>query len=422
MHDILFVPSLAHNLLSVGQLIVSALIVIFDNGHCVIQDKKSSQQIVKIGMTQNRMFPLEVSSIVKKACVAKGINDSDLWHLCYGHLHLKVLKLLNQKDMVLGLPNIDAIEFCEGCVLGKQSRKSFPIGKSWRASQCLELVHADLCGPMNTEYFNGSCYFLLFTDDYSRMSWVYFPKLKFEAFEYFKKFKALVEKQSDRCIKVLRTDRGGEFCSNEFTTFCEENGIHRELTSPHTPEQNGIAEQKNRTMVEKARSMIKARELLNQFWAEAVATAMYLLNLSPTKAVPNRTPYEAWRGVKPRVSHLKVFGCIAYTTVKSSHHKLDEKSEKCIFVGYSLQSKAYRLYNPISGKIIISRDVIFNEEASWNWSIKEDGKLGLFLVDLENAKSEPASQELLGDNSSQTSPSPTSSPSSSLSETPPRKF
>ena len=106
LHEVLFVPSLACNLLSVGQLIASGLIVIFDDGHYVIQDKKFGQKIVKIGMTQNRMFPLEVSSIEKKVYVTKGISDSDLWHLCYGILHLKGLKLLNQKDMVLGLPNL----------------------------------------------------------------------------------------------------------------------------------------------------------------------------------------------------------------------------------------------------------------------------------------------------------------------------
>ena len=104
-------------------------------------------------------------------------------------------------------------------------------------------------GPMNTKSFGGSQYFLLFTDDYSRMSWVYFLKLKSETFDNFWKFKALVERQSGRYIKALRTDRGGEFLSNEFSSFCEENGIHKELTAPYTPEQNGVAEHKNQTVV-----------------------------------------------------------------------------------------------------------------------------------------------------------------------------
>ena len=123
--------------------------------------------------------------------------------------------------MVFGLPKINTLDVCEGCIYGKQSRKPFPIGKAWRASNCLELIHADLCGPMNTKSFGGSQYFLLFTDDYSRMSWVYFLKLKSETFDNFRKFKVLVERQSGRYIKTLRTDRGGEFLSNEFSSFCE---------------------------------------------------------------------------------------------------------------------------------------------------------------------------------------------------------
>lgn len=197
------------------------------------------------------------------------------------------------------------------------------------------------------------------------MSWVYLLKFKSEAFENFRNFKALVEKQSGCNIKILRTDRGGEFLSNDFNLFCEENGICRELTTPYTPQQNGVAERKNRTVVEMARSLLNARGLPVHFWGEAVATAVYLLNISPTKAVLDQTPYEAWMGRKPRV-HLKVFGCIAYALV-NLRSKLDEKSEKCIFIGYSPQSKAYRLYNPTNGKVIINRNVVFNEEAAWEW-------------------------------------------------------
>lgn len=239
--------------------------------------------------------------------------------------------------MVVGLPKIDTLEFCDGCVYGKQHKASFPVGKAWRASECLELVHADLCGPMSADSLGGSRYFL--TNDYSRMSWVYFLKFKSKTFANFKMFKYLVEKQSGYEIKTLRTNRSGEFMSNEFNTSCEENGIYRELTTPYTPEQNGVAERKNRTVIEMGRSMMKARGIPKHFWAEAVATAVYLLNISPPKGVYNQTPYEAWRGNKPKVSHLRIFGYIAYALVNShSRQKLGDKSEKCIFVGYSSQS------------------------------------------------------------------------------------
>ena len=136
------------------------------------------------------------------------------------------------------------------------------------------------------------------------MSWVHFLESKSKTFEKFQKFKVMVEKQSDCHIKVLHTDRGEEFVSKEFNLFCEESCIHRELTTPCTPKQNGIAECKNRTVVEMARSMLQARGLSNQFWTEAIATSVYLLNLSPIRAVMNQTPYEAWHRRRLSVSHL----------------------------------------------------------------------------------------------------------------------
>ncbi|PKA46818.1 Retrovirus-related Pol polyprotein from transposon TNT 1-94 [Apostasia shenzhenica] len=370
LDNVFFVPKLAHNLLSVGQLVASGYSILFDNATCKIKDKESCQIIADIQMTSNNMFPLRISSIGNHALIVKKMNESTLWHFRYGHLHINGLKLLNQKNMVIGLPKINDLEnICEECLYGKQSRKSFLIGRTCRATHPLELVYSDLCGPMRIESLSGSRYFILFIDDYTRMNWVYFLKNKSEALEAFKIFKAFVERQSGYFIKVLRTDRGGEFLSHEFKAFCEENGIHRELTAPYTPEQNGVAERKNRTIVEMARSLLKAKGIPNQFWAESVATAVYLLNISPTKAILNRTLYEVWKGRKSRISHLKIFGCIAYVYVNShDRHKLEDKSEKCIFIGYCPQSKAYRLYNPCSKKLIISRSVIFEENLSWNWN------------------------------------------------------
>ncbi|KAL4273006.1 hypothetical protein GQ457_13G030250 [Hibiscus cannabinus] len=300
--NVQFFPDLGYNLLSVGQLMASGYSVIFDDVACIIKNKKSGKQ-VHVHKTPNNMFPLDVSNMKNFILAASTKDDSELWHLRYGHLNIKGLKLLSDKGMVLGLPKIGSLDLCEGCIYGKQTRKPFPVNKAWRATKCLELIHADLCGPMQTESLGGSRYFLLFNDDYSRMSWVYFLENKSETFEKFQKFKAMVENQSGCHIKVLRTDRGGEFMSKEFNLFCEDNGIRRELTIPYTPEQNGVVERKNRTIVEMARSMLQARRLSNQFWAEAVATSVYLLNLSPTRVVMNKTPYETWHDRKPNVQH-----------------------------------------------------------------------------------------------------------------------
>ena len=211
----------------------------FDEACCTITEKATGHILAKVNMAENHMFPLVFSKLESHAMVTMSKNASQLWHLRYGHLHTAGLRLLNQKEMVNGLPRIEAVgAVCEGCMYGKQSKRSFPVGQSWRATEPLELVHADLCGPMRTESLGGSKYFLLFVDDYSRMSWVYFLKFKSEAFEQFVKFKAIVEKQKGSNLKTLRTDRGGEFTSGEFNQYCEKHGIHKEHTTPYTPEQN----------------------------------------------------------------------------------------------------------------------------------------------------------------------------------------
>jgi GAG-pre-integrase domain/Integrase core domain len=174
-------------------------------------------EIVK--KTPNNLFPLEIGKVKEKALTTKEDSQSRLWHLRYGHLNINGLKLLNQKHMVIGLLEIEDIRLCEGCILGKQSKLSFPRGQSMRATKVLEMVHTDLCGPMEIESMGGSMYFMLFMDDYNRMTWVYFLSYKRQAFGLFKRFKAMIETQNGARLKALRSDHGGEFQSNEFKQF-----------------------------------------------------------------------------------------------------------------------------------------------------------------------------------------------------------
>ncbi|KAL0325748.1 UNVERIFIED_CONTAM: Retrovirus-related Pol polyprotein from transposon TNT 1-94 [Sesamum radiatum] len=243
-------------------------------------------------------------------------DQSWLWHRRLGHFNFQGLKILHQKKMMTDLPQIQAIEgACEACLQGKQHKKPFPSGTSWRAKAVLELIHTDVCGPMRTPSHEQNRYFILFIDDYSRMTWVYFMREKSEVFKVFKKFKNLVEKQSGRSIKVLRSDRGKEYNNSEFNKFCEEEGIEHQTTVSYNPQQNGVSERKNRTVMEMARSMLQEKHLPKAFWAEAVYTAVYLLNRCPTKAVQNMTPIEAWSGKKPSAKHLRVFGSICYVHI-----------------------------------------------------------------------------------------------------------
>ena len=252
------------------------------------------------------------------ALKASVLNESWLWHKRFGHLNFQSLRLLYHKNMIHGLPTIeDRDGTCEGCALGKHHRQSFPKGVAWRAKKVLELVYTDVCGPMQTTSHAQNRYFILFTDDYSRMTWVYFMWQKSEVFNNFKKFKSRVEKQSGQYIKVLRSDNEKEYTSKQFYKFCEDEGVERQFTMVYTPQQNGVSERKNQTVMEMAKSMLHDKGLPKTFWAEAVSIAVYLLNRCPTKAVWNKTPFEAWSGRKSSVKHFKVFGSIAYAQVQA---------------------------------------------------------------------------------------------------------
>ncbi|KAJ4788299.1 polyprotein [Rhynchospora pubera] len=371
--NVYYVPDMKSNILSLGQLLELGYTVVMKDRTLYLRDK-NDRLIAQVEMTKNRMFKLNLVNVQAKCLKACVVDKAWLWHLRFGHLNFGGLKELSKKSMVKGLPHIENCDkFCEGCVLGKHPRSSFPKEASYRAKKPLELIHTDICGPITPNSLGKHRYFITFVDDFSRRTWVYFLKEKSEAFAVFKKFKVLVEKLNGNYIKAVRSDRGGEYISKEFEYFCEEHGIRRFLTAPYSPQQNGVAERKNRTILDMVRSMLKSKNMPKEYWAEAVQCAVYLQNRCPTASLENMTPQEAWCGVKPAVSHLKVFGSVAYAHIPDQRRtKLDDKSKKLIFIGYDERSKAYKLIDPATNKVHISRDVQVNEEAVWCWNSMEE--------------------------------------------------
>ena len=203
-------------------------------------------------------------------------------------------------------------EYCDGCALGKQHHAPFPQVAGYRAEKGLELVHTDLCGPITPTTPGGSKYFLLIVDDYSRYMWLELLKSKDEAHQKFKKVQAMAENEGKCRLCAFRSDRGGEFNSIEFRGYCEQLGIKHSTTTPYSPQQNGVVECRNQTVVEMACCLLKSMAVPSYFWTEAVKTAVYLLNRAPTRSLDGVMPYEAWHGHKPSVLHLRVFGCVAH--------------------------------------------------------------------------------------------------------------
>lgn len=199
-------------------------------------------------------------------------------------------------------------------------------------------------------------------------------KSKDEALEAFKKFKALVENETEQTMKILRIDRGGEFCSNNFNKFCTENGITRHYTTPYTPQQNGVVERRNRTVVAMTRIILTGMNLPSMLWGKAIRHSVYILNRRPTKILHGRTLYEAWTGKKPDLSYLKIFGWVGYMKVPYVHIiKLDNRSKAVVYLGKEPRTKGYRLYDPNTGSLYVSRDVIFDESKTCVWE-QQDGE------------------------------------------------
>ncbi|WKA06778.1 hypothetical protein VitviT2T_024662 [Vitis vinifera] len=368
--DVFYIPELRNNLLSVGQLQEKGVAILIQHGECRVYHPEKGL-IMQTSMSANRMFILPARVMPKApTCFQITLEDNThLWHCRYGHLSFKGLRTLQYKEMVRGLPQLKASsKVCTDCMVGKQHRDAIPKRCLWRASQRLQLVHADICGPIKPISNSKKRYLISFIDDYSRKVWIYFLTEKSEAFTTFKNYKNLVEKEIGAFICCLRTDRGREFTSLEFNAFCKTNGISRQLTAAYTPQQNGVAERKNRTIMNMVRSMLSEKQVPKNFWPEAVNWTTHVLNRSPTLAVKGVTPEEAWSGVKPNVDYFRVFGCIGHVLVPDNKRKkLDDKSFQCVLLGVSEESKAYKLYDPVSKKIVVSRDVVFEEDKCWNW-------------------------------------------------------
>lgn len=373
--DILYVPGLARNLISIAQITLGPTVIIFKQDHCILKIQIPSSKITtRISIPkQDNLYPLgtcvqPTSSNFTATLLPRTKTELETlrWHYRLGHLNFRFLNLMHTSNLVIGLPPLKSnMTFCEGCIYGKHSKSNVNIEPATRATQVLALIHSDLCGPMSMKSLGGALYFLLFIDDYSRYTHIYFLKKKSETFSYFQSYKTLVENQTSQQILILRSDNGGEFISKDFNKFCIDHGIHRHFTNPYTPSQNGVSERKNRTLMEAARSMLRIASLSHSFWAEATATACYLQNISYTKSLNNTTPYQLWTGLCPNLSNLRIFGCHAYVHIPDSkRQKLDNKTIKCIFIGYAEQSgvKGYKLYDINTHRVFFSRDVIFNED------------------------------------------------------------
>ncbi|KAI4370868.1 hypothetical protein MLD38_019168 [Melastoma candidum] len=326
LFGVYYIPKLTANIISLGQLDEDDHGVRIKKGILQIWDQRS-RLLVMVKRSASRLYFLDIDFAQPVCLAARCTEVAWQWHARFGHLGFQSLRALSKGGMVRGLPPIDHVEqICDSCLAGKQRRRPFPMSSKYRASHLLELVHADLCGPITPETPGGKRSFLLVVDDKSRYMWVVLLASKDQAASAIIQLQARIEAEAGKKMGTLRTDRGGEFTARAFADYCAEQGIDRHLTAPYTPQQNGVVERRNQTVLGMARSMLKAKGMPGWLWGEAVITAVFILNRSLTRSVEGKTPYEVWYGVKPSVHFLRVFGCVAHVKVAGEHKKkLDDR-------------------------------------------------------------------------------------------------
>ncbi|CAJ2652046.1 unnamed protein product [Trifolium pratense] len=374
LDNVLLVKGLKANLISISQLCDQGMKVNFTKAECLVTNEQGELLMKGVRSRDNCYLWIPKEEEVPTCLISKE-DEVKLWHQKLGHLHLKGMKKAIAKEAIRGLPKLKIEEgsICGECQIGKQTKMSHPKLQHLTTTRVLELLHIDLMGPMQVESLGGKRYAFVMVDDFSRFTWIEFLKDKSESFDAFKELCLQLQREKNSAIVRIRSDHGKEFENASFLEFCITEGIKHEFSAPITPQQNGVVERKNRTIQESARVMLHAKHLPYQFWAEAMHTACYIHNRVTLRTGTSTTLYELWKGRKPTVKHFHVFGSKCYILSDREHRrKMDPKSEEGLFLGYSTNSRAYRVYNQRTKVIVESINVVIDDLTPAKTSDTED--------------------------------------------------
>ncbi|UYV82244.1 hypothetical protein LAZ67_21001448 [Cordylochernes scorpioides] len=373
LNNVLHVPSLTDNLISVNKLVQENNKVIFDQkgGHIIDQ---AGYTIITANKVGDLYF---IKGNNNKIDITFKVTNIpwEVWHKRLGHINDQYMEIMKKNQLVYKFDYNEqkSMENCISCIKGKYSRKPFKTVTENQSNQPLELLHLDLIGPIKQLSIGSAKYVLTIVDDFSRKIFVKFLHSKSDTLEIFKEFLESTENLLNKRAKCIRSDNGLEFVNQEFENYLKNKGIIHQKTTIYTPPQNGIAERANRSIINGTRTLLVESELPTKFWAEAMHNFVYTKNRTPNKHNLKITPEELFTGKKPTVAHLRTFGCIAeFWIPKEKRAKFDMITHSGIFMGYSSNRKAYRIFNPNTYSIVESRDVKFIENKKGVSLLKSD--------------------------------------------------
>jgi hypothetical protein len=345
-------------------------VVIFWPNLCIFKDIQT-RKTIGYGTRRGKLYYLDLipasSNQLAQVFSTNTTNEHQkseiwLWHRRLGHASFGYLqKLFPQLFSQLIVSDFK----CDVCERAKSHRVSFPISMN-KSPAPFMVVHSDVWGPTNTPSLNESRWFVSFIDDHTRMTWICLMKSKSEVSSLFQQFHKMIATQYQTNIQVIRTDNGGEFINHSLKDYLNTHGIIHQTTCPYTPQQNGVAERKNRHLLEVVRAFLFEAHMPTSYWGEAVTAGAYIINRVPSSSLQFQTPFEVLHRLvsAPTMPNLppKVFGCVAYVHLhKGLRTKLEPRGLRCVFVGYALHQKGYRCYHPPSRQLYVTLDVVFHE-------------------------------------------------------------
>jgi hypothetical protein len=318
--DVMLVKTLGYNLLSVSALGKMGFAVFIDNDIVVLLWSKTLK-VAFVGYREHNLYVVDFSGTTTSSamCLFGKADVGWLWHRRLAHVNMRTLQSLHKGNHIVGL--MENVSFakdrvCRACVEGKMHDSPHPSKTIISSKRILELLHVDFFGPVTHASLGAKKHCLVIVDDYSRYTWVYFLKRKDETQQIFIDFATEVQRQHNLLIMAIRSDNGSEFKNYTLNDFLSDEGIRHQYSAAYTPQQNGVAERKNRTLMDMARSMMAEYKSRYNFWAEAISTACHSSNRLYLRKGLNKTPYEILTGNKPNISYFKVFGCKCFYKIK----------------------------------------------------------------------------------------------------------
>ena len=404
LRNVLHVPNLARNLISVKQLANDGCKVVFHGEKVILEDNNGVSTVIgglfsNLYMLDEDVMPLllknknSVSNLdVERSYICYNrLSDTELYHQRFTHVSLNVIRNIVKNKSVSGIKILDGSlklpHFCEHCALSKATvhtpKHELSTSQERRIRRDVDLrlffqvLSSDVLGPMQVQGLNGARYAVTFTEHKSRCRWLYTIRTKEQVLEKFKLLLAEIEARGFK-VTTFHTDNGGEYTSAEFENYLvNEKKIIPHRTPPNTPQANAVTERFNRVLGERARALLKAANLPKMLWPQAMSTVVYVYNRLPSPGNTRheyKTPYELLYGTVPDISHLRIFGCDAYAyNFDVSRQKLDDTAIKGVFVGYDDKSSSYLIYIPNKRKIMRSAHVIFNERGFYAPGVISEG-------------------------------------------------